>query len=326
MANEKVGANGPTEQTKQDIGNMVDDVLGLTPPDSDKEKAEETTNDSKRTADETKSLDPDKESDDSEDESGEEDESEGGEVKAEETEAEDEEVVPKSKHQKALEKQQARIDELTNKLKQMEDTNEKASDSQEAKLERLSNDELAELKDNADEAIMDAKVDAKVNGTDTSARIAELKALKRSIDKTIQEAPQRFQKKQIENLNKIIKDVAEIDPLVTQKKGDLFAIASRIYANSPSLQRSVTGQAEAMVFAAQHYQSMKSSESGKAKVSTLSQKVNSLKKKTSLEGNSRKVSASDESSKKVRSKALRGTYDDKLDFIKTLVPDEYLES
>ena len=66
--------------------------------------------------------------------------------------------------------------------------------------------------------------------------------------------------------------------------------------------------------------------SGKEKVKKLNQEVTKLKQKTSLDSRRRSVDEKREGFKKLRDTAVKGTYDDKLDYFKTLVPDDYLQA
>jgi len=96
-----------------------------------------------------------------------------------------------------------------------------------------------------EEAIIDAKVTSKTEGTDLSQKVQELRSLKRAIDQTIKTAPQRFVSRQLQHLETMVEEVKSIDPAVVNKKGELWDTAIRIYQRMPSLQKSETGQAEA---------------------------------------------------------------------------------
>jgi hypothetical protein len=313
-----VGSTGPTEQTQQTMDALVEDVLGASPDPVEEKPVTET-------AEEIKEKSLDSEAPEEEPKAEEPEEEEEQEEEEETTAEEDEEVVPKSKHKKTLDKMQKRIDELTQKIKQHEAKETKEPETQAERLEALSVTELEELSDNVDESLLDAKVQAKVDGIDVTEKVKELKSLKQSIKKTMRDAPIRFQKKQMNILEEVTKDVSEIDPDVVSRKGDLWNLATKIYASSPSLQKTVTGQGEAMRLAAEHLLSVRQFSQGKEKVSELSRKVNSLKKKTTLDTNVRKGNEKVLSANKLREKARHGTFDDKLEFMKSLVPDDYIQ-
>lgn len=315
----EVGAEQPTEKSMGNIEDLVSNVLDAPAPapKSTLEKKEE------------EGLEEEASTQDLAEETKEETSNEAGE-QAEETahdagDSEDsEDVVPASKHKKALEKMQKRINDLTQKVRSQEAAEMGKEKTQDERLESLSVVELNELRDNVDESIMDAKVASRVDGTDNTDRIQELRNLKRSIDRTIKSVPERFQSKQLAHLEDMIQVVKEVDPAVEGKAGELWNTAIRIYQKMPSLQRSETGQAEALATAAEYYLERQSQGADRERASTLSQKVSSLKKKTSLDGKTRQANVEQVSSKKAKEKAVQGTYYDKLDFIKTLVPDDFL--
>lgn len=304
-----VGEESATDETKNTVDSLVDDVLGskkAPEPNDGLEEKDESDG-------EPESLEGE-ESDEAQDKGSSEDESE-----------DEEEVIPKSKHNKVLEKQQRRIDELTNKIRQFEAKADKKPETQLEKLEALSQDDLEELMDNTTDAIAEAKYQAKVEGVDVSRKLEELQSLRRSVRQTIKDAPTRFGRKQTEVLDTVIAEVKEIDPLVTSRKGDLWNMALRIYQSSPSLQKTITGQGEAMRLAAEHILAVRQSAQGLEKNSDLSRKVNRLKQKTTLDGNVRKGNEVAIQNRKIRDKAINGTLTDKMNFVKTLIPDDFLQ-
>ena len=306
-----MGESSPTDETKQTIDSLVDDVL-------ESKKAPEQAD---------KGLESEPESE-LEQEDAEEQESDAPEAEGDSKDSGDEaeeEVVPKSKHHKALEKQQRRIDELTNKIRQMEAKEHKKPETQQERLEALSLNDLEDLLDNTTDAIAEAKYAAKAEGVDVSKKVEELQALRRNIRQTVKDAPNRFSRKQTEVLDTVIAEVKELDPAVENRKGDLWSLALKIYQSSPSLQRTITGQGEAMRLAAEHLLSIRQSAQGLEKNSELTRKVNKLKQKTNLDGNVRKGNEQVIQQKKVKDKAVNGTYDDKLAFVKTLIPDDFIQ-
>lgn len=307
----EVGEDRPTEKTNQKLEDLVSDVLDspAAPPKSTLEK--EPEEDLKQDEEEDLGEEPDAPKEEEED------------APKKETQEEDE-VVPASKHKKVLEKMQKRIDQLVAEREAQKASESSKAKTQDEKLAALNNHELTELRDNVEEAIIDAKVTAKTDGTDMTDRLAELRTLKRSIESTIKTAPVRFNEKQVSHLNEMAETVKDIDPDVVDRKGELWETAKRIYSRMPSLHSSETGQAEALAIATEYYLEKKTLEGGKERSSTLQRKVESLKKKTSLDRKVHVANADSVSTSKMREKAIRGTYDDKLSFIKnTLVPDEY---
>jgi hypothetical protein len=323
----EVGETQPTEKSTQELENLVSNVLDAPapPPKSTLTKEE-------------KGLEQEEESQDAENQ---EEKSESGEAGSEEQPAEEsseekqedsEDVVPLSKHQKALDSMQRRIDKLTAEIKQSDLKAQSKASTQEEKLMNLTGPELDELQESTTEAIEDVSADirdARRNDPDNvqalEKRLGELRDLRRNAKKASKDAPRRFQMKQIEHLNEMVQEVKEIDPEVTNLRGDLWEVATRIYKRMPSLQSSVTGQAEALAAAAEYYVEQQSAQGSREKASALSQKVANLKRKTALEGKNRVATAEKVSSKKLRDVAKSGNYYDKLSYIKTLVPDEFLQ-
>lgn len=314
----EVGETSPTDKSKEVLDNLVGDVLGTPAPQPD----------SKETLDQEPEQGLEEEQQEGlEDEQSEESDQldESDEADQDDQSEEDEDVVPASKHKKVLEKMQKRIDKLVAERESARIKEQETAKTPEQKLASLSVEELSELRENVDESIMDAKVSAKVDGTDVSERLSELKALKKSIDQTVKDLPKRFQAKQLDHLNKMAETVKEIDPGVVEQKGELWNTAVRVYQRMPSLQRSETGQAEALAIAAEYYLEQKSFQGSREKANTLSRRVNKLKAKTALDSKNRVANQADTSQRKLRDKALKGTYDDKLAFVKTLVPDEFIQ-
>lgn len=303
-----VGEESTTDETKKTVKSLVDEVLG-----SNKAPEQETEGLEQEESAESESEDNAQ--------------SESVEVEGEESSEEgvEEEVIPKSKHNKVLEKQQRRIDELTNKIRQYEAKAEKKPETQTEKLEALSQDDLEELLDNTTDAIAEAKYQAKLEGVDVSKKLDELQTLRRNVRQTIKDAPNRFGRKQLEVLETVIAEVKELDPNVESRKGELWNMAIGIYHNTPSLQKTITGQGEAMRLAAQHILALRQSSQGLEKNSELRKKVNSLKQKTTLDGNVRKGNEAAITQRKIRDKAINGTYEDKHAFVKSLIPDDFLQ-
>jgi len=307
-----IGENKPTDESKAVLDSMVDDVLGSPTEEKTKKLAKKVEEVEEEEEAPKEGLE----------EKNEDDETPEDEPKDKEEEID--EVIPASKAKKIQEKMQKRIDDLTRKLSEKEEAAQKKGATQEDKLEGLSIKQLNELKENVDESILDLKVSAKVDGVDVSEKLNEYRELKRNIDSTVKNAPNKFRSKQIDNLNSVIDDVKEIDADVVSHKGKLWETATTIFSKMPSLARSETGMAEAMAMAAEYILSNNSVSSGREKFKTLNQTVTKLKQKTSLESKNKSVDSSSESFKKLRSRAINGTLDDKVDFVASLIPEDFL--
>lgn len=311
----EVGEEKPTQKSMKDVEDLVDDVL-------DSPSAPKSTLPKEP---EKEDLTEAKEEDGLEEKGEESSEEEEPKKDDEETEDDKEDVVPISKHKKILEKLQRRIDQKTAEVESLKASESQKARTPEQKLQGLSTQELNELRENVQDAIIDAKVAAKTEGTDMSARLTELRNLNRSIEESIKSAPARFAQKQLTHLDDMAETVKDLDPQIVNRKGELWETAKRVYQRMPSLQRSETGQAEALAIAAEYYVERKSFESGKERTSTLKREVSTLKKRTSLDGKRHNADSDQVSRRAMKEKAIRGTYDDKLAFIKnTLVPDEFL--
>lgn len=318
----EVGETKPTENTEKTMDALVDDVLGS--PDAGLDKKEDGLNEEVEKAEEQASEDIENQAEEPETEQGEADGEEADPENA--ADPQDDDVVPASKHKKVLDKMQKRIDQLVAERESIKAKEQASAKTQDEKLAHLTIQELGQLRDNVEDSILDAKVAAKVEGTDTAARVNELKELKDSIDQAVKAAPQRFAQKQMTYLTDMAESVKEIDPEVVNQQGELWETAKAVYQSMPSLQRSETGQAEALALAAQYYVEKKDLQGGREKASTLSRQVTNMKRKTSLDRKVSTANADKIAASKLKDKAKNGTYYDKLAFIHdTLVPDEFLK-
>lgn len=308
----EIGENTPTEKSKMDLTSLVDEVVGEPAPSTETEVK-------------VTDADPTAPEEGLEAEISETPESTAEPEGDKEATSEDDDVIPKSKYEKVRQKMQERIDSLTAKLKDR-DSEANQPKTQEEKLEILSAHELNELRENIDDALLDAKVSAKVDGSDQTKRIEELRLLRRNVEKTARTAPERFMKAQVKHLEQMVAEVKDIDPAIVERKGDLWKTAANIYQRMPSLHRTETGQAEALAIATEYFLEKKQMDSGRARTSDLQQKVSFLKKKTALDSKTLSVDQAIQSGKKLRDKAKHGSYYDKLDFVKTLVPDDFLST
>jgi hypothetical protein len=318
-----IGETVPTDKTKESFNSFVDDVINEheLPEGGSAQDDGISTLGLKKSGPKELNIESDDDGNVSvtDGEEAEEEAPEEEETQGEAENEEEEEVVPKSELEKTKEAMQKRIDSLTAKLKTIQEAAPKEPQSQEEKLERLSPDELKVLieqtEDARDEALLEQNKD----------KLQQLRKLHRNAVKALQEAPHRTYNRQVENLKPILESVADLDPNVKQGKGELWNLASAIYQRYSSLQRSETGMAEAMVLAAERFQEIKLSASGKQKLVKASQQVQALKKKTALEGKSRIQTTNKESKEKLRNRAVNGTYYDKLDFVASLIPENFFE-
>lgn len=299
----EVGEDGPKDASKKAVDSIVDDVLGL--PESNIKKEENKEKDAEETSKPDLQEEPEEEVSESEPESEDEGES---------SEAEDEDLIPKSKVQ-------PRIDSLTATIKKLQAENarlaQKAPQTQEEKLEKLSIQDLKALK-------RQTKLAQRAESDE--ARFTQLVDLEEKVEEMITNYPSRFSQRQLSNLQSVLPELSKVDPEVLKGKGDLWNTAASIYQRSQALQGSEMGQVEAMMLAAEHLALRKSTDSGRKKVADLNQQVTSLKKKTSLEGKTRVSNENATNLTKLREKARTGDILDKENYFReALVPDEFLQ-
>jgi hypothetical protein len=140
--------------------------------------------------------------------------------------------------------------------------------------------------------------------------------LEDKIDSVRMTAPQRLASNQIREFNDAVAITAPEIPNFDKAQKDIFQLAKRIYDTAPELHVTTSGQARAWNLAVEHYKLMQESNVGKTKVAELGRQVNTLKKKVSLDGVSRKASQEPDSEAKVYKKAKNGTLGDKLEFFR----------
>ena len=115
----------------------------------------------------------------------------------------------------------------------------------------------------------------------------------------------------MKGLEKIIPDLQEVFPDVVDQiqsgKGDLVTTAKSIFNRSVSMQKSVTGWAEAFSLAFEHSKNAPVVKSD----SSLKRRLNNLKKKTALSGKTSKADERRVTGRKLYDKAKAGDLDDK---------------
>jgi len=246
------------------------------------------------------------------------------ESKGAEAEASVEESSASDKEEREPDSVQKRIDELTREKKLLESRLKKLEsksspepvDSDLEKLRKMSVDELKETR----------KKILKAQRTADEATLDQLFELEEKVNKTIEDAPKRFQSNQLERFNEAVSNTSDL----TEKELQVvFGHAKNIFSRTPSFQNSLDGQAEAWNLAVEHYKEMNKLTVGKSKVNELERKVNDLKKKTSLDTVVQKGNTKLSEESRLFNKAKSGTMEDKQAFLKkrlntdALIPEEY---
>lgn len=239
-----------------------------------------------------------------------------------EAEKEDEELIPKSTFQKRLDEMTREKRALELRLKRLEEQQTQqrpAKDEDIIKLEQMSESELASLK-------KQTRIAQLKNASD-DAMVTKLMELEDKIDSVRMTAPQRLVQNQVQRFNEAVAISAPEIQNFEKAQKDIFQLAKQIYDTTPELHTTVSGQASAWNLAVSHYKLMQEANVGKTKVAELDRQVNTLKKKVSLEGVSRKAAQETDSDVKVFKRAKNGTTRDKLEFFrKRLGTDEVVDS
>jgi hypothetical protein len=243
-------------------------------------------------------------------------------AKTETEEKEDEELIPKSTFQKRLDEMTREKRALELRLKRLEEqqTQQKpAKDEDMIKLEQMSESELVSLK-------KQTRLAQLKNASD-DAMVTKLMELEDKIDLVRMTAPQRLAQNQVQRFNEAVAISAPEIQNFDKVQKDIFSLAKQIYDTTPELHTTVSGQASAWNLAVSHYKLMQEAHVGKTKVAELDRQVNTLKKKVSLDGVSRKATSEPDSDVKVFKRAKNGTTGDKLEFFrKRLGTDEVVDS
>lgn len=239
-----------------------------------------------------------------------------------EAEKEDEELIPKSTFQKRLDEMTREKRALELRLKRLEEQQTQqrpAKDEDIIKLEQMSESELASLK-------KQTRIAQLKNASD-DAMVTKLMELEDKIDSVRMTAPQRLVQNQVQRFNEAVAISAPEIQNFEKAQKDIFQLAKQIYDTTPELHTTVSGQASAWNLAVSHYKLMQEANVGKTKVAELDRQVNTLKKKVSLDGVSRKAAQETDSDVKVFKRAKNGTTRDKLEFFrKRLGTDEVVDS
>jgi len=224
---------------------------------------------------------------------------------------EDEELIPKSKVQKRLDEITREKKLLEVRLRALEEKATQAPQNQDedlAKLEKMSLEELENLKDQVRMTQFDSANDKPL--------LNKLLVLEKKIDSTMRTAPNRFSQNQVSKFNEAVAMSSSEVPNFDKAQKDIFAIAKNLYDSTPELHSSVSGQARAWNLAVEHYKVLSQSMAGKSKVEDSERRMNTLKKKISVETVSKKAATEPDDESKLFKMAKNGTYNDKLAFIR----------
>lgn len=241
----------------------------------------------------------------------------------------EEDLIPKSKVQK-------RIDELTREKRHLESELNKIRKAKEESSKTEEDPDLAKLRKMSTKELQDLRRKAMVAWKNEADPIKaeQYIELQDKIDETIHSAPNRFQERQIGNYYSAIEDtlVEMGEKLTPETAKQIKGIAESIYAKSNIYQLSEEGQAEAWRQAVERYKEVSKYSVGKSKVNDLERKVNTLKKKVSLDTSSQKGSTKQADDNKSYRKALQGNSRDKQEWFKrklntdSLIPAQFKQT
>lgn len=239
-----------------------------------------------------------------------------------EAEKEDEELIPKSTFQKRLDEMTREKRALELRLKRLEEQQtqrQPTKDEDIVKLEQMSESELVSLK-------KQTRIAQLKNASD-DAMVTKLMELEDKIDSVRMTAPQRLAQNQVQKFNEAVAISAPEIQNFDKAQKDIFQLAKQIYDTTPELHTTVSGQASAWNLAVSHYKLMQEAHVGKTKVAELDRQVNTLKKKVSIDGVSKKAVDEPDSDAKLFKRAKNGEMKDKLEFFrKRLGTDAQVDS
>jgi hypothetical protein len=234
------------------------------------------------------------------------------EVKEEsEAEEEDEELIPKSKFQKRLDEMTREKKILEIRLKNLEERSSQHaqnSDEDTSKLEKMSEQELASLK-------RQVRLN-QIKAANDESMLNKLLDLEEKIDAVRSTGPQRFTQNQVSKFNEAVSMTSSEIPNFDKAQKDIFNLAKNIYDSAPELHITVTGQARAWNLAVEHYKVLSQVNAGKSKSEDAERRMNTLKKKVSIESVSKKASSEPDTNEKLFKRAKNGNFNDKLSFIR----------
>lgn len=247
------------------------------------------------------------------------------ETPAQEDEEESEEVIPKSKVQRRFDELTARLKAQERELAELKSSKESPKDEVTKQLESMTADQLKAAKAEVRRAQFKAQ--------DNDAKLNELMELEDKIDSAMQQGPAKFQKAQQEAYVRAAEEISMSGAIKNMEKAapEIIKIANEIYADTPSFQKDVNGQASALKLAVRHYNAVNSVPGDKSKETDLKRQVNNLKRKTTLDTKSGKVNADKARLDSIEKAAMRGNLKQKIDFVSNhpafnvdnMIPDEY---
>jgi len=316
--------NAEKKEVEAKEDGLMDDILKTMdlPADED-EKDSDTDDDDADDSDDDADDDSkdDDDTDDSDDDSDDDADDDADDDK-------DEDLVPKSKVKKIEEKTARRIAAKERRIRELESQLEERTSPRDSDLDRLEKMSLPQLKQLRRECRKEQR-DA------DDDRLDKLVDLEEKIDDTIRTTPDRFMKEQVARYDKAAEEILEDEGGEISKEVAQFlkAKAVAIYQGSNTLQKSKSGQAEALKLAYEHYKEIQKASKGRSGDKKLKRTVNKLKRKTSLDSSSGKSSKKVSTHlKKLRDKAFRGgDAHDKEKLIEadprfnidSLIPEEY---
>lgn len=311
MAVNQVG-NNPEHDQIADEKSFADNLLNqISLPESIKAAVDEAEKNEKA-AEEVKEPEETQEQEEPQkEESPDELEKETEEAESESSE-EEEELIPRSKVQKRLDEMTREKKLLEMRLKKLEDgqvTGPQRKDEDTERLEKMSENELLNLK-------RQVRLSQIQNQADPTM-VNKLFDLEDKIETVMRTAPHRFSENQNNNLVSAIEMSRAEIPEFDKVQKEVFALADTVYRTAPELQGSIHGKARAWDLAVQHYKTLQSVKADKVKLNEMDRQVNTLKRKVSVGGGSKKSGAQEtDDTAKLFKRAKNGELGDKLEFIR----------
>lgn len=239
----------------------------------------------------------------------------------------DEEVIPKSKVQKRFDELTARLKAQEKQLEELRASKSEPKDEVTKQLEAMTTEQLKAAK------LEVRKAQIKNNGDD--AKLSELMELEDKIDAAMQSAPKNFAKAQADAYAKKAQQIAEsgVIPDIEKAAPQILKFANDIYAEYPSLQKDINGQAVALDLAVKHYRAINAIPGDKSKETELKRQVNNLKRKTTLDTKTGKSNIDKSKMDTLKKNAIGGTLRQKVDLVRShpmfnveaMIPDEFKE-
>jgi len=245
----------------------------------------------------------------------------------------EEELIPKSKVEK-------RFKQLTEEIRKLKTAQkpEETTDADVSKLEKMSPEKLAELRQNIRHEIREGNRGIAKGEEIDEKRLDELDILADKVDEAIRTSPIRFQKAQVALYNKAAEEIiSEISQDLSEDEirkacPEIKEIAESIYLNYPKLQQSEDGQALALKLASDHWKAKREFSIGKSETDRLKQTHRKLLRRVTLDTNIIKGDKGRKNLDDLKIKAGKGgTDEDRQRYVKehpmfnidALIPDEF---